>query len=310
MRQQTDSRAESLKIIQSIVPDWEKLETQFTTWVANIDETHEVASGGQWEMDGNMYYKRKSSYDYAPQRLGFNMTPAQTPVYKPFKTDFPMPDKSELLLDIQRGVDEPTLGYELQYQKDTLQQGIIGMSFGTQSTPENIESKKHYRSWKDGNTDLDQQLRIEVQEAKTLIIHSRNFGASAKEIALPANMISSLKKQIEPKLGVSVQFKKTSLVVSLKTANADTFEIVEPITEQQHSDLINRSFGLVSSDNQHGITPHMDDGRDLNPNMPNYNQTTAANAWGFKGDKLANRFARASFKAGKTWRKVKCTDPC
>lgn len=88
-----------------------------------------------------------------------------------------------------------------------------------------------------------------MQEAKTLIIHGRNFGASAKEILLPANMISSLKNQIEPKLGVSVQFKKTSPVVSLKTANADTFEIVEPITEQQHSDLINRSFGLVSSDN-------------------------------------------------------------
>jgi len=308
MRQQTNSRTESLKILQSIVPDWEKLETQFTTWVSNIDETHEVASGGQWEMDGNMYYKRKSSYDYAPQRLGFNMTPAQTPVYKPFKTDFPMPDKSDLLLDIQRGVDEPTLGYELKYQKDTLLQGSIGMSFGAKSTPENIESKKHYRSWKDGNTDLDQQLRIEVQEAKTLIIDGSNFGSSVKKVALPANLVTSLQNQIEPKLGVSVQFKKAALVVTLKTANADTFEIVEPITAQQHSDLINRTFGLVSSDNQHGITPHMDDGRDLNPNMPNYNQTTAANVWGFKGDKLANRFARASFKAGKntpqSWRKA------
>lgn len=42
--------------------------------------------------------------------------------------------------------------------------------------------------------------------------------------------------------------------------------------------------------------------------MPNYNQTTAANTRGFKGDKLANRFARASFKAGKntpnSWRKA------
>lgn len=308
MRQQTDSRKESLKILQSVVPDWNKLETDFTAWVSDIDETHEVASRGQWEMDGNMFYKRKSNYDYAPQRLGFNMTPAQTPVYKPFKTDFPMPDKSDLLLDIKRGVNEPTLGYVLQYQKDTLQQGIIGMAFGAKSTPENIESKKHYRSWKGGNTDLDQQLRIEIQEAKTLIIDGRNFGTDTKEITLPANLVTSLKNQIQPKLGVSVQFKKAALVVTLKTANADTFEVNEPITTQQYNNLVNRPFGLVSSDNQHGITPHMDDGRDLNPNMPNYNQTTAANAWGFKGDKLANRFARANFKAGKntpnSWRKA------
>jgi len=308
MTEQTDSRKESLRILQSIVPNWEKLETEFTAWVATIDETHEVASRGQWEMDGNMYYKRKSNYDYAPQRLGFNMTPAEKPRYKPFKTDFPMPDKSELLLDIQRGIDEPTLGFVLEYQPDTLQQGIIGMAFGAKSTQENIEAKKHYRSWQDGNTDLDQQLRIEVQEAKTLVIDGSNFGTNAKEIALPANIISSLQNQVQPKLGVSVQFKKTALVVTLKTANAEVFNIVEPITTQQHSDLVDRSFGLVSSDNQHGITPYMDDGRDLNPNMPNYDQTTAANAWGFKGDKLANRFARANFKAGKntpsSWREA------
>ena len=192
-RQQTDSRKESLKILQSVLPDWDKLETDFTTWVSDIDETHEVASRGLWEMDGNMFYKRKSNYDYALQRLGFNMKPAQTPVYKPFKTDFPIPDKSDLLLDIKRGANEPTLGYVLQYQKDTLQQGIIGMAFGAKSTPANIESKKHYRSWKGGNTDLDQQLRIEIQEAKTLIIDGRNFGTDTKEITLPENLVTSLK---------------------------------------------------------------------------------------------------------------------
>jgi hypothetical protein len=43
----------------------------------------------------------------------------------------------------------------------------------------------------------------------------------------------------------------------------------------------------------------MDDGRDLNPNLPDLSQNTATNAWGFAGDKLAHRFARANWQAGK-----------
>ena len=61
MRQQTASRVRSLEILQAIVPDWPLLESDFATWVSNIIQTHIVASRGPWEMDGNMFYKRKYS---------------------------------------------------------------------------------------------------------------------------------------------------------------------------------------------------------------------------------------------------------
>ncbi|SFC17245.1 hypothetical protein [Pseudoalteromonas denitrificans] len=298
MRKQTDSRKSSLSILQSIVPDWQQLETDFATWASNINQSHDVASRGQWEINGNMFYKRKSHYDYAPQRLGFNITPAEKPEFKSFKIDFPSPKPSQLLLDIKRGIEEPTLGYEIEYQSESLQQGTIGMAFGTKSTEDNLIAKKHYRSWKGGNTDLDEQLRIEVKEAKTLMIDGRQFGSDLKQIPLPLNIINKLQQQVQPKLGVSIHIRKDALIVTIKTKETNAFEVKYTITSNQHNNLINRFFGLVSSDNQHGITPYIDDGRDLNPNMPDYMQTTAANAWGFKGDKLAHRFARANWKAG------------
>ena len=299
MRRQTNSRSESLAILQEIVPNWTQMEAEFKAWVENIQDTHQLASRGPWEIDGNMFYKRKSSYDYKPQRAGFNLTPGQAPTYRPFMLDFPAADASDLVLKAQRGVEAPTLGYELSYQKETLDNGKIGMAFGVKLTADNAKAiEKKYRGWKGANTDLDEQLRIEVQSAKSLVIDARNFGGTLHDYALPLDVRNSLESQEQPKLGVSVQMTKNSVIVTVKTKNAQPFLTTFPITAKQYSDLTNRTFGLVSSDNQHGITPYIDDGRDLNPSQPDYAVDTAANAWGFKGDKLAQRFARANWKAG------------
>ncbi|MCJ8320454.1 MAG: hypothetical protein MJK12_12525 [Colwellia sp.] len=307
MRQQTDSRAKSLEILQAIVPNWPELEANFKVWVTNIEETHIVASRGQWEMDGNMFYKRKSSFDYAPQRVGFTMTPAEKPSYRPFMIDFPSPDASELVLDAERGVAEPTLSYLLAYKKASLAKGQLGMAFAVKLTDENSDAiAKDYRSWKGANTDLDQQLRVEVKSANTLVIDSRLLAGKLNEYPLPDDIVASLAKQTSPELGISIEFKKQQLSITVKTTNAKIFSISENISSEQYQQLINRNFGLVSSDNQHGITPFVDDGRDLKPNKADYSQQTAANAWGFKGDNLAQRFARANWKAGKqtpkSWR--------
>lgn len=309
MRLQTDSREKSLEVLQAIVPDWEALEANFKKWVANIDETHVVASRGQWEMDGNMFYKRKSNYDYAPQRVGFTMTPSETPSYRPFAIDFPRPDASELVLDAKRGIKEPILAYVLSYQKDTLSKGKLGMALGVKLTKENSEAiSTDYRSWKGANTDLDEQVRIEIKTANTLQIDSRNLSGKLSEYKLPTDIVESLATQDKPELGVSMAIKASSLEIIVKTANAQAFKVSEALTEQQKTALLNRPFGLISSDNQHGITPYIDDGRELNPRSTDYSKATAANAWGFTGDKLAQRFARANWKAGKNtptqWREA------
>ncbi len=311
MQQQTDSRTRSLAILQQIVPDWKKLEKNFVSWIADIKQTHIVASRGQWEMDGNMFYKRKSDFDYAPQRVGFTMTPAQTPSYTMFNIDFPQPDPSELLLPAKRGVAEPVISYELNYQNDSLDQGKLGMAFGVQLTADNAAAiKNSYRSWKGANTDLDEQLRIEIEHANNLVIDGSLLGIQLAQYALPADIVNSLKQQArsqkDTKLGVSVQFKKQAIEVTVKAINAAPFTITQAISQSQHEKLVNREFGLISSNNHHGITPYIDDGRDLNPNSPDLNTTTAPNAWGFKGDKLAQRFARANWKSAKqtphSWR--------
>ena len=309
MRLQTDSREKSLEVLQAVVPNWQELEDNFKKWVANIDESHVVASRGPWEMDGNMFYKRKSSYDYAPQRVGFTMTPSEAPSHRPYAIDFPRPDASELVLEAKRGVAEPVLSYVLSYQKDAIAHGKLGMAFGVKSTEENSEAiAKDYRGWKGANTDLDEQLRIEVKAANTLQIDGRLLSGKLTEYSLPKDIVDSLLQQAKPELGVSVQIQASALVVTVQTADAKTFTISEKITAEQQQALLTRPFGLVSSDNQHGITPFIDDGRELNPRSTDYMQQTAANAWGFTGDKLAQRFARANWKAGKetpvTWREA------
>lgn len=309
-RRQTASRKESLEILQSVVPDWDKLEADFKAWVAQIDQTHVVATRGPWEIDGNMFYKRKSSYDYAPQRVGFTMKPADKPSYGGLlKLDFPVQDDSDLVLKAKRGVAEPTLAYLLEFKKDEINDGSIGMAFGVKQTEENAKAiEESYRSWKGADTNLDAQYRVEIKEGKTLVLDARTLDGELVEIPLPADITSSIRAQDRAELGVSVQFTKSALVVTVKAKNADTFTHSQAISSTQHEQLVNREFGLVADGNQHGITPYFDDGRDLNPNKPDYSKQTATNYWGFAGDKLAQRFARANWKAGKStpdsWRKA------
>ncbi|MDB2387059.1 hypothetical protein N9W21_06905 [Shewanella sp.] len=299
VKRQTADRAESLAILQDVVPDWAKLEQDFAQWAQNIVQTHEVATRGQWEMDGNTFYKRQSNYQYGPQRLGFNMTPAQTPSFSPFQIDFPSVEASELTLPAQRGVNHPTLAYLIDFNKEQINQGRIGMAFGAQSTAQNTQAKKDsYWSWKGANTDLDPQLRVEIDEGKTLVIDAQSLGGELSEIALPADLIKSINTQANPQIGVSIQIQPTEVIYTLKAKGADTFTVNQPISAVIYDALLNHPFGLVSTDNQHGITPFIDDGRDLNPDTIDYSVSAPTNAWGFNGDSLSLRFARAIWKAG------------
>ncbi|MCL1050578.1 hypothetical protein L2755_13205 [Shewanella abyssi] len=306
IKRQTASRAESLTVLQDIVPNWDALEQNFKQWAENIVQTHEVATRGQWEMDGNMFYKRKTSYQYGPQRLGFNMTPAQVPGFSPFQNDFPQAAASPLTLPAKRGIAQPTLAYVIDFDKAQITQGSIGMVFGAQSTAENTKAKQDsYWGWKGANTDTDPQLRVEIKSANTLVVDGRTLGAELKEIALPLDIIESINNQDKPQLGVSIQIQPTKVIYTLKAKDANTFIVALPITASLYGTLINNSFGLVSTDNQHGITPFIDDGRDLNPNKVDLTTSTPTNAWAFKGDSLSLRFARAIWKAGdaapKSW---------
>ncbi|WP_044555917.1 hypothetical protein [Shewanella piezotolerans] len=307
VKRQTASRTESLALLQEIVPDWDGLERTFKQWAENIVQTHEVATRGQWEMDGNMFYKRKSSYEYGPQRLGFNMTPAQVPSFTPFQIDFPQATASTLTLPVKRGVAEPTLAFVIDFDKTQIDQGSIGMALGAQSTAENTKAKlASFSGWKGANTDTDPQLRVEIATGNTLLINGLSLGMEVKKIALPADIVKSINSQDKPQLGVSIQIQNDQIIYTLKAKNANTFSVEQPISATIYTALVDNPFGLISTDNQHGITPFIDDGRDLNPDKIDYTVSAPTNAWAFKGDSLSLRFARAIWKAGdktpKTWR--------
>ena len=308
MTRQTASKKESLEILQSVVPDWELLESAFKEWVSGISKSHEVAYRGQWEIDANMFYKRPSNYKYGSQRLGINFVPGEKPNYKEFMVSYPAPEKSELLLPIKRGISEPTIGFEVSYLAESLSKGSIGMALGILSTAQNIEAKsKNLSHWKNADTDLDEQFRIEIQSARNLILDDRTLGGTLSKIELPEELIRSLVKQTKPRIGVSIHIKKTALEITLKTKNANPFIVNHLVSSERHQQIFSRKIGLVSKKNHHGITPYIDDGRDLNPRQPNFHERKAANAWGFEGDDLSLRFARAIWRSGEEspeiWRK-------
>ena len=181
------------------------------------------------------------------------------------------------------------------------------MAFGAQSTAENTKAKlANFSGWKGANTDTDPQLRIEIKTGNTLAIDGQSIGTESKEIALPTDIIKSINSQDKPQLGVSIQIQKNQIVYTLKAKDANTFTAEMPISANIYNTLVNNPFGLISTDNQHGITPFIDDGRDLNPDKVDYSTSAPTNAWAFNGDSLSLRFARAIWKAGdntpKAWR--------
>ncbi len=298
-----NNEAVSKQVMEDIFGDWSQVEKDFAQYVKNINKTFNVAAG-PWEQDGNQYWVKalNNSYEHGSPRMDIFLKPGDKPQYIPFKYDQPLPEKSTLIGDVNRGGDTPSLAIEVAYQKDHLHRGHVGLALGIdipEASQKLIEADKKVGTFKQKsyNPDNDKLLSIKIDRGETLVVEGKTIGADNISFALPFELISDLENQSNPKLGVQVTIDSAALKFTLRSANQQ-FVASFDISESTRQKLLSRHVAVLAENAQHRVTPFFDDGRDLAPHQADLSQQAAVNPWRNPADGAISRLTRAIWRLG------------
>ncbi|MCJ8271826.1 MAG: hypothetical protein MJK04_20825, partial [Psychrosphaera sp.] len=305
MRRAPEQNNEALspQLMEDIFGDWPQVEKDFAKYVKNVTKTFNVAAG-PWEQDGNQYWVKvlNNSYEHGSPRMDIYLNPGDKPKYMPFKYDQPLPDKSELIGEVNRGSDTPSLAIEVAYQKDHLHRGHVGLALGIdipEASQKLIEADKKVGTFKQKtyNPNDDSMLSIKIDRGETLIVEGKSIGADNISFALPFELIADLENQLHPKLGVQVTIERETLKFTLRSVNQQ-FVTRYDINESTRQKLLDRHVGVLAENAEHRITPYFDDGRDLAPHPADLSQQGAVNPWRNPADGTISRLTRAIWRLG------------
>lgn len=298
-----ESLDKAMEVLKDVFGDWDKVEADWTSYIQNIDKSFHVA-GGPWEQEGNAYFVRHYNSDNGTPRLDFLLPPGEKPYFKPFKFDQPMPNPSPLIIDVARGVDEPTVGLKVKYYRHHLHRGKVGIGFGLQMTDvsnANLEKDKNRERGADKvyNPDDDELYEVLVERGNTLVFDGRDLGGERLAFALPQSFVDAMESQKRPELGINVQLKKDKMVARLLTGNGPIeFKQDVDLDPDIRKKLLNRSMAIMAEDANHLITPYFDDGRDLNPNPVDLNTPAPQNVFRNPADREITRLTEAVWLLG------------
>ncbi len=296
-----DGKAQSRRVMSEIFGDWDKVERDFAAYVANVEKTFNVAAG-PWEQDGNRYWVRvlNNSYEHGSPRMDIDLKPGDKPSYETFRFDQPLPDKATLLKGINRGSDTPSVGIEVEYQRDHLHRGHVGIAMAIavpKAQQALVEADKKVGAFdqKSYNPDDDEYLNIKLIRCQTLKIEGQRLGLEDRSFALPQGFIAALAAQDKPKLGLQATIESRLLRVTLRTEQ-QRYEAVYPISRNTRGLLLDRALAILAENAEHRITPYFDDGRDLAPYPADLSQSAAVNPWRNPADKAIGRLTRAIWR--------------
>lgn len=293
----------SRKVMSEIFGDWAQVEKDFAEYVANVDKTFNIAAG-PWEQDGNRYWVRtlNNSFEHGSPRMDIYLKPGDKPQFNRFKFDQPLADKPTLLSGIGRGTEAPSIGIEIDYQKDHLHRGHVGLALAVevpQSQMSLLEADKKVGAFdqKSYNPDNDKVLNVKIDRGETLLVEGKSIGAKDISFALPFEFIQALQAQSNPRLGVQVQIESTQLKLVLRTG-VERFEASYPINGETRTKLLERHVALLAENAEHRITPYLDDGRDGDPVAADLSINAPQNPWRNPADKAISRLTRAIWRLG------------
>lgn len=293
------------EVMVNVFGDWKPVEEDFAAWMQSIDKTFHVA-GGPWEQNGNAYFVRHYNSDNGTPRLDFLLKPGGKPYFSPFKVDQPSPDPCPLVLPVARGVDEPTIGMKIEFLKDHICRGKLGIGLGLKVTDvsrKNLEldKKRQPGERKNYNPDDDELYEILIERGDTLVFDGRDLEGERLKFAFPQPFITVLKAGGTSEIGMSVTIKRDKLSVRLATgtkSGALSIKQEVPIDKNIRDKLLNRPMALLAQDIRHQMTPYFDDGRDLNPHPVDLKQPAPRNVFRNPADQEITRLTKAVWLLG------------
>ncbi|TPV95970.1 MAG: hypothetical protein B7733_07180 [Myxococcales bacterium FL481] len=299
----------TLEVLRSVFPDWETLEREFATWVGWLEKDFGKTfhlDGGPWEQEGNAFWVRTRSSVKGMPRLRLDLAPGQSARYDAQHVDFPRTEVPSFVGPVRRGGDTPSIGYDVAFLPDHLHRGVVGMALGIEEQPANARLRAANRGLrtreikKHPDLDLDEQLRVLLEYGDTLVIEGEPIGVARHAFALPRELVAALESSAKPRVGVNIKIDANAVQVTVRSDAARSPAFVRSVTIDANlrEKLLSRPVAVVASAVSHRITPHVDDGRRLNPRPVDLNVAAPPNRWRSALDDSLYRLVRAQWRAG------------
>ena len=284
-----DVRKDDLRLMREIFGDLDRLNEQWTAWVAARRSTFHYVDWG-WEQSGDTLW----SYGW-PQKTLFSQTNinlplGEVPVPDPLRMDYPAAAvPSHLVGPVARGTACPSVAAVLDFSRNP-GRGLCGLALG-------VITKEDFKRPAKLPDDAPGQVNVYVQTGKTLVIDGASLNLAKTETPIPSALAAAAAADGH-RFGLTVRVAGGALEATVRAGVPGSVESAAaslPLTAPMRRRLLRRPSAVIAKGGYHGVTPLFDATR---PTPPDLNLPAPANRWRFAGEDQTYRLYRAARKLG------------
>jgi len=256
-----DTLPTASRLLKETFPDWQKLEKEFSEFVANIHQSFLIANG-PWEQNGDKYWIRSYAKD-VPARL--DIRPATNQGKLNF--DFPQPATTKLIKQNEQLV----AGVVIEFTPEHLTRGSVGIGLGLAYSEDNKAYLTNYKNKFEAQQ--DSYLSIQLEQARKLTIRANQLDFSTQSYALAPEIVKAIKA--EKALGITASVSNNELSLLLATdKRQQTIKLA--ITSELQQQIQTEALSLLANNNKHKLTPYFASQPNAEDyfNLPDYRQWT------------------------------------
>jgi hypothetical protein len=260
------------RLMENVFGPLDKLNAEWARWIKQTRNSFHFVDWG-WEQEGNALFAYGFPWDkkYWSQ-TDLNYAPQEKLEYDPLRMDYPAEPPPPIVGPLKQGVAEPSVGYLFDFSRGLDCWGGFGLGVDGRSL-----------------------CQVVLVEGRTLVIDGKEWGIARSEVPLSPELKAAAQAD-GLRYGVTIRIKKQKLEVTVRAGKRGAIKHVTaavPITEAQRERLMSRYMAIIGKGAYPLITPWIDDGRRLPPDL---SKPAAPNVWRFEGmDRLLTLY-KASWR--------------
>jgi hypothetical protein len=263
-------RESNSRLMADVFGPLDKLNADWARWVRRTRNSFHFVDWG-WEQEGNALFAYGFPWDgrYWSQ-TDLNYAPQEKLDYDPLRMDYPAEPRPAIVGPVKQGVAEPSVGYVLDFSRGLGCWGGFGLGVEGRSL-----------------------CQVVLVEGRALVIDGKDWGIARSELPLPSKLKDAAKAD-GLRYGVTIRIKKRRLEVAVRAGRRGAikqFTTAVPITASQRQRLMSQHLAIIGKGAYPVITPWLDDGRRLPPDLT---EPAPPNFWRFAGmDRLLTLYKAA-----------------
>jgi hypothetical protein len=265
-------REPNARVMEEIFGPLDALNRDWQKWLKQRHTSFHHVDWG-WEQDGNAVWAYGWPWDgrYWSQ-MDITYAPKESVEYDPLRMDYPAEPMPLTVGPVKRGVAEPSVGFLFDGSRSPGCWGGLGLG-----------------------VDGRDMCQVTIAGNRILVIDGKGLGMTRQDIPLSEELKQSAGSNGR-RYGVTVQIKSQALEVIVRAGKEGSLKEQKasaPVDKTQRERLLGLNMALIGKDGYPVITPFIDDGRKMPPDLT---QPAAPNRWRFAGEPELQCLYRAAWR--------------